>query len=194
MVCVIPLPRFEGFCCCFWSAKTSCVLPQNSCVGQILAEPVECLRPAFRSAARCVGFERICLPHGESRPALLIRKRNCGPDLVARLVVDDPLEYDALRLNDLEVRALKWIVLAVRPAHHEPKFASRAEIHLAGRQGETSGPPPLLHVFRLGPRLEDKLARRIEYALDRHLAFLRPPRAARLAHHRSPVLLASVFR
>src|SRR4029077_17832662 len=110
---------------------------------QIFPEPVQRLSPAFRSAARRVGFKRIRLSHSKFRFALMVGKRHCRPNLVSRFVVDDSLKHNALRLNDLEICALKRIIFSVGSAHYKAKFSANAKFHLAYRQRESSWPPPV---------------------------------------------------
>ena len=93
-----PLP---WVCCALFVGKNERRPLQTSGPRQILPKPVERLPPAFRSPARCIGFKRIGLLHGDFGIAALFRKLHRGPNLMPRFVVDGSLKRNALGLNDL---------------------------------------------------------------------------------------------
>src|SRR5258706_6525154 len=74
------------------------------------------------------------------------------------------IENEPLRLYDLHVHILVLVIDAVGPVHDEPPDAAQLHVHLVNRCRETSRSPPIHDVLRIGPHLEDQLARCIKNA------------------------------
>src|SRR5882762_1398002 len=138
-------------------------------LGDQVGEALEGFAPAL-VLAEAGHARRRGLPHGQLRLAALVGERHGGDELVARQVVQDRSEDDALVPHDLAVHAVKRIVLAVGPAHHVAVRAPGAEVHLAPGQREAFRAPPFADVLRLGPQLPHELARRVEDTCEDHLA------------------------
>src|SRR6202008_2031545 len=101
-----------------------------------------------RSTSLRIGFQRIRLLHGKFRFAGMVGKHHRCPHLMPRLIVDYSLKHDALRLNDLEICALKRIILSVWSAHYKAKLSSSTKLRFAYWQRESSWPPPVRDLFR----------------------------------------------
>src|SRR5258708_27448094 len=59
-------------------------------------------------------------------------------------------------------------LLPIRRSHAAEKFSSHAKIHLAKRRSKTLRPPPLHHIFRIGPRLPNQCPWSIKNSSDNH--------------------------
>jgi hypothetical protein len=81
--------------------------------------------------------------------------------------VDDPFRRD-----HLAIESLTRINGAVWPAHIKAERAARPRVHFANGACKPSRTPKPRQVYWVGKHLEDKVARRIEDACDRNLAFI----------------------
>src|ERR1700730_2070874 len=75
--------------------------------------------------------------------------------------VDDPLGLD-----DLAIDALAWTYAAIGSAHVNAKSAARPRVHFANVARKPRRSPKPRQMLGIGKNLEDKLARRVEYACD----------------------------
>jgi hypothetical protein len=71
-----------------------------------------------------------------------------------------------LGFHDLDIDDLILIVDAIGAMHDEPPNAPGSHVHLVSSGRKVFWSPPLRHVFRIGPRLEHELSRRIEDPRD----------------------------
>src|SRR5882724_7551455 len=78
-----------------------------------------------------------------------------------RVCVNQPL-----RRNDFAIDSGGPIILPLGAAHAIEIFATDAQIDFGGRRRKIFWPPPLYELFRVGPRLPYKFARRVEDARD----------------------------
>jgi hypothetical protein len=83
--------------------------------------------------------------------------KRCTRD-VAVLVGEGIDKDEALRNQDFAIDELSPHFGTARHTHAIEKRAARAQIHFAGADGATLWSPPVLHVFGIGPHLEDEVA------------------------------------
>src|SRR3989441_12387757 len=71
-----------------------------------------------------------------------------------KLWTGDMIVDNVLRFHDLPGDDLILIVAAVGAVHHKPSHTIRSHVHLVNRGREAARPPPVRHMFRIGPQFE----------------------------------------
>src|SRR5208282_976024 len=138
---------------------------------QVLREPLQALRPPHfhpRDILRgLAGSLHDLRPHCECRPAGILSQGHSGEHFKHRLafaVERGAYKDNPLRFDDLPILAGHRINRTVGCAHVDADGASRPRVQLADGVRESMRTPPLLHVFGIGPSLEDERTRRIKCA------------------------------
>src|SRR5205085_11977293 len=86
--------------------------------------------------------------------------------LVLELRVPDESIDCLLRRDDLAVDAVLPVILSVGRAHLGTPSAANPLIHLDKQKRKPFRPPPMLRLAGVRPDFPDKIARRVETALD----------------------------
>src|ERR1700685_1710768 len=161
------------------AAHFACASPRNSC-----GNFIELLIPSLQLTAIFRALHGFTSNEGEFRPAVPEILKN---DHVVRIVYGLMINSILLRLNLVSLRVGKVhgvndllvqnnlmvfpgipALLPIGRSHAVEKFSSYAKIDLANWRSKTLRPPPLHHIFRVGPRLPNQCAWGIKNSSDNH--------------------------